>query len=107
MITTDGCLSIDGRHIILTSKDLDQIQTFIKILRLKNKIGLKYSSYNREKIYYQVQFGNVKFYRFLLSIGLTPRKTNSLFKKKVLENTVGFGYNTKTSRGAGTVDRHA
>ncbi|QQG40644.1 MAG: hypothetical protein HYV37_03750 [Candidatus Levyibacteriota bacterium] len=83
LITTDGSLSIDGRHINLTSKDLDQIQTFIKILNLKNKIGLKYSSYTHEKKYYQVQFGNVKFYRFLLSIGLTPHKTKTLGSIKI------------------------
>lgn len=78
LITTDGSLSIDGRHINLTSKDIDQIQTFIRILDLKNKIGIKYSSQSKEKEYYQVQFGNVKLYRFLVSIGLTPNKTKTI-----------------------------
>ena len=82
LIVTDGCLSKDGRHIDLTSKDLDQIQTFIKILGLKNKIGLKSSSTSNRK-YYRVQFGNVKFYRFLLSIGLTPRKSKTIGEIKV------------------------
>lgn len=83
LITTDGSLSIDGRHINLTSKDLEQIKTFKKILHLNNKIGLKYSSYTRERIYYQVQFGNVKLYRFLKSIGLTPHKTKTLSRLKI------------------------
>lgn len=78
LITTDGSLSIDGRHINLTSKDIDQIKTFIKILNLKNKIGIKYSSQSKEKEYYQVQFGNVKLYRFLVSIGLTSNKTKTI-----------------------------
>ena len=78
LITTDGSLSIDGRHINLTSKDIDQIRTFAKILGLKNKIGLKYSSYKKDKEYYQIQFGNVKFYRFLMKIGLTPHKTKTI-----------------------------
>lgn len=78
LLTTDGSLSIDGRHINLTSKDLDQIQTFARILNLKNKIGRKYSSYAHEKKYFQIQFGNVKFYRFLQKIGLTPNKTKTL-----------------------------
>lgn len=78
LLTTDGSLSIDGRHINLTSKDIDQIKTFARILNLKNKIGNKYSSYIQEKKYFQIQFGNVKFYRFLQNIGLTPNKTKTL-----------------------------
>lgn len=39
LLTTDGNLSKDGKHINLTSKDLDQIKTFKKCLGLKNKIG--------------------------------------------------------------------
>lgn len=83
LITTDGSLSIDGRHINLTSKDIDQIRTFAKLLKLKNKIGLKYGSYSREKKYYQIQFGNVKLYKFLQKIGLTPHKTKTLGSLKV------------------------
>ena len=78
LIVTDGSLSIDGRHINLTSKDLDQIKTFASLLHLKNKIGRKKSSYNPQGIYYQIQFGDVQFYRFLLSIGITPNKTKGL-----------------------------
>ncbi len=83
LLTTDGSLSIDGRHINLTSKDIDQIKTFAKILGLKNKIGLKSSTYNPKGIYYQIQFGNVELYRFLLSIGLTPNKTKTLGSLKI------------------------
>lgn len=83
LITTDGSLSVDGRHINLTSKDIAQIQTFAEILSLKNKIGLKHSSYNPNGKYYQIQFGNVKLYKFLVSIGLTPNKTKTLGVLKV------------------------
>lgn len=75
LITTDGSLSKDGRHIVFVSKDLEQIETLTKILNLNNKIGKRKSSYNLEPIYHYIQFGNVKFYRFLLSIGLMPNKT--------------------------------
>ena len=78
LITTDGCLSKDGRHIDLTSKDLEQINNFKKILRLKNKIGFKYPGGDRNKFCYRIQFGDVKFYDFLLSIGLSPHKSKSL-----------------------------
>ena len=83
LITTNGCLSKDGRHIELTSKDLEQIQNFQGIFKLKNKISLKKSSYNPNGLYYHVQFGNVKFYNFLLSIGLTSHKSKTLGAIKV------------------------
>lgn len=78
LITTDGSLSKDGRHIVLVSKDKDQIQNFAKILNLKNRIGLKASTYTGKKIYHQIQFSNVKLYRFLVNIGLGPNKTKSI-----------------------------
>ena len=78
LITTDGSLSKDGRHISLTSKDIEQIYNFSKALNLKNKIGKKTSSYGKGKLYYVIQFGNIKFYKFLLSIGLHPNKTKTI-----------------------------
>ena len=78
LITTDGSLSKDGRHLNLTSKDLDQIQNFAKVLDLKAKISLKKGAFTDEKKYYFIQFGDVKLYRFLLSIGLYPNKSKTL-----------------------------
>ena len=83
LITTDGNLSKDGRHIDLTSKDLDQISTFSKLLGLNNKIGLKDSGTSQGKKYYRIQFSNVQLYRFLLSIGLTPTKSKSIGELKI------------------------
>lgn len=83
LMATDGNLSKDGRHLDFTSKDLQLIKTFLSILNLKNKIGLKKSSYNRNGIYYRVQFGNVKFYKFLLGIKLTPNKTKTIGELKI------------------------
>ena len=77
LITSDGSLSKDQRHINLTSKDIDQILTFARVLDLKNKIGTKTNG-NKQCLYYQIQFGNVKLYRFLVSIGLTPNKSKTL-----------------------------
>jgi hypothetical protein len=77
LITTDGCLSKDGRHIDLTSKDLEQIETFLKAIEIKAKITLKSSGYSSKK-YYRTQFSNVKLYRFLLKIGLTPAKSKTI-----------------------------
>ena len=75
LIATDGCLYNDGRHINLTSKDLDQIETFKKCLGKNNKVGLKSSGFSKQRKYYYVQIGDVGLYRFLQQVGLTPRKS--------------------------------
>lgn len=77
LIATDGCLSLDKRHIDLTSKDIQLLKTFKKCLGLKNKIGLKNGG-KSDKKYYRVQFGNVKFYQWLAKIGLAPHKTKTI-----------------------------
>jgi len=77
LITTDGNLSKDGRHIDFTSKDLDQLRTFLKCLCIKNKIGRKTSGYSGQKCT-RIQFGDVIFYKFLLGLGLHPAKSKTL-----------------------------
>lgn len=80
LITTDGSLSIDGRHIAFVSKDRQLISTFKNCLGLKNKIGLRRGGFTGKKNYYCVQFGDVNFYEWLLNIGLTPNKTKTINK---------------------------
>lgn len=80
LILTDGNLSPDGRHISFTSKDRELINHFVNILKLHCKIYKKSSGSVKEKKYYVAQFGDVNFYRFLLSIGLMPRKTKVVDK---------------------------
>lgn len=75
LLTADGNLSPDGRHINFTSKDEELIGVFKKCLNLSNKIGRKARGGGKEKKYYVIQFGDVNFYRFLLSIGLMPKKS--------------------------------
>jgi hypothetical protein len=79
LITTDGSLSSDRRHITFISKDIDLIKTFKRCLSLNNKICPKRSGYSN-KMYHKIQFGNVKFYRWLLRIGLMPNKTKIVNK---------------------------
>jgi hypothetical protein len=76
LITTDGNLSSDGRHVSFVSKDKEQISNFIKCLRLTNNIG-GHNSGNINPAF-RVQFGDVLFYNFLLLIGLTPHKSKTL-----------------------------
>lgn len=77
LIATDGNLSSDGRHLELTSKDIEQIRTFKRCLNLKNRIGWKTSGYSSKR-YPRIQFGNVRLYNWLMGIGLMPRKSKRL-----------------------------
>ncbi|MFA4888042.1 MAG: LAGLIDADG family homing endonuclease [Candidatus Omnitrophota bacterium] len=83
LITTDGSISKDRRHINFTTSDLQLAKLFKKILSLPNKIGKKASSSGAEKKYYFIQFGDVKFYNWLKTIGLTNNKTYRLGKLKI------------------------
>lgn len=78
LIASDGCLSKDGRHIDFTSKDFELVQTFSRLLKLKNKIGTKGRSKTDNRLYYRVEFGNVSLYRFLLKIGITSKKSKTI-----------------------------
>lgn len=78
LLTTDGNLSKDGRHINLRSSEIDLLNTFKKCLNLKNKIG-----YTDGQRGYRLQFGNVQFYNWLLKIGLFPAKTYTIGEIKV------------------------
>jgi hypothetical protein len=81
-LTTDGNLSNDRRHIDFTSKDKEQISNFMGCLKIRNKIGIKTSGYSGKKAF-RIQFGDINFYRFLLDIGLTPRKSKTLKAIKI------------------------
>ncbi|MCR4305976.1 MAG: hypothetical protein NUV73_02750 [Candidatus Daviesbacteria bacterium] len=74
-IATDGYLSIDGRHIILTSKDREHLYKIRKALFLENIVGRKTRASGEERRFSQLQFGDVNFYKYLITIGLTSRKS--------------------------------
>lgn len=76
LLVADGCLSKDGRHIDFTSKDKDLVNLFKKCLRLDTKVSSKLSGSGN--VAYHTQFGDVLFYDFLLSIGLTPAKSKTI-----------------------------
>ncbi len=78
LITSDGNLSKDNRHINFTSKDLYLAILFKNHLKIDNKIGKKSRSNTEEKKYYFIQIGDVNFYRFLTKIGLKPNKSKKL-----------------------------
>ena len=80
LLTSDGNLSPDGRHLKIVSKDLDLINIFKNCLGIDNKISLVSSGYSKgsDRKYYAVQFGNVKLYNFLKLIGLGPNKSKNI-----------------------------
>jgi len=83
LLTTDGNLSKDGRHMDFTSKDKELVELFKKCLQLNNKIGRKNSGSCPKKKYYRVQFGNIVFYRWLQRLGLTPHKSKTIGTLKI------------------------
>lgn len=85
-IAADGHLSKDGRHINITSKDEKHLIKIKNVLGLNVKIGKKARGGSKNKIYAYLQFGDVKFYRYLLSIGFVQEKSLKIGKIKVDKN---------------------
>ena len=84
LLVSDGSLSKDGRHIEFTSKDFELVNLFKKCWNLENKITFKFNSCGNKT--YRIQFSNVKLYKNLLLIGLTPNKSKTLSQLKVPSN---------------------
>lgn len=82
LLVTDGSLSKDGRHLELTSTDIEQLENFNKCLNLNVKITWKTGGFVKKK-YPRIQFSDVKFYRWLLKIGLMPNKTKIIGDIKI------------------------
>ena len=73
LITSDGNLSKDGRHVDITAKDRYFLRTITAKLGLANKIGIKNKDTYKEA--HRLQISNKNFYDFLLSIGLRQNKS--------------------------------
>ncbi|MGH7334324.1 MAG: LAGLIDADG family homing endonuclease [Candidatus Rokuibacteriota bacterium] len=76
LIATDGNLSTDGRHMSVTSKDLDLLEALRRCLQLQTPISKTRNSTG--KVYHRVQWGDRGLYDWLLAIGLTPAKSLTL-----------------------------
>ena len=83
LLASDGSLSKDGRHVVLVSTDLDQIENFRSALRLTQKISVHGSFDAIRKKAFRVQIGDVLFYEFLLTIGFTPNKSQTIGRLKI------------------------
>lgn len=73
LMATDGCLISNRRHLNFKSADEQLVRTFLECLgrpmrysRIVGKTG---------NFHYVVQFGDVRFYKWLETVGLMPRKS--------------------------------
>ncbi len=83
IIATDGNLSSDERHIVITSKDKDLLEDIKQSFSLSTKIGSKANGSSEEKKYFVLQIGDKHFYNFLVSLGLTKNKSKTIGKLKI------------------------
>lgn len=77
LIASDGCLVNDDRHINITSKDREIIDSCQKILNMNVRVGTKIGGYSGTSSF-NLQFSNVALYDFLLECGLTPAKSKTM-----------------------------
>jgi intein-encoded DNA endonuclease-like protein len=83
LIVADGNLSSDQRHVNITSKDIDHLEKVKKALRLKCAVSMKSRDKEKHKIYGFLQFSDVKFFAYLQTIGLHPKKSLTLQALKI------------------------
>jgi len=76
LIATDGCLISGRSQIAFVSLDRTLCEVLLGTLRRSNKIRTTLTDSGTTA--YRVQFGDARLYRWLLSIGLTPRKSLTL-----------------------------
>lgn len=73
LIAADGCLSRDGRHIDITAKDRQFLESLAKKLKISNSVCKKRNGSG--KIQYRIQISSSTFHAFLKSVGLVSRKS--------------------------------
>ncbi len=83
LLATDGYISNDNRHVVLTSSDHEQIVTFRNCLSKTNKISINPASSISKKVSYRIQIGDVVLLEWLNSIGLYNRKSLTIGKLEI------------------------
>ena len=83
LLTTDGNLSKDGRHITMRSSDIQLLKAFKECLNLTAKIAQSKNDGWAIRPSYRVQFSHVQLYRWLLKIGLFANKTYTIGELKI------------------------
>ncbi len=85
IVATDGNLSSDGRHIVITSKDRELLDDIRDFLSLSVSIGVKASGSSIDKKYSVLQIGDKNFFLFLESIGIMKNKSKIIKEIRVPE----------------------
>ena len=75
LLATDGCQT-DGRHLAFPSADRELVEILLRCLGKTNKIAEVQT--RAGGILYRTQIGDVAFCRWLLTVGVTPRKSLTL-----------------------------
>ena len=83
LLTTDGNMSKDGRHIVMRSSDKDLLKTFNSCLKIKNKIATTHNNGYAKRPSYRVQYSNASLYRWFVTVGLKPAKTYTIGALKI------------------------
>ncbi|MDP3901199.1 MAG: LAGLIDADG family homing endonuclease [bacterium] len=83
LLTADGCLSKDGRHIQFSSSETTLVKILKKALSITNKPTKYARGGETEKKYFFLSFGDKVFYSFLITIGLCPAKSKVIKSVKV------------------------
>jgi len=83
LISSDGWLMSDERHIGFGSKEIELIEKFKEALSLTNKIIESAFHKKINKTYFIIRFGDKLFYKFLNKIGLTHAKSKTIKSVKI------------------------
>lgn len=75
LLVTDGNLSKDGRHLNFRSSDMDLILTVKRLLTLQAHILENSNDTYAKKPCYRLDWSDITFYNWLVSIGLMPAKS--------------------------------
>ena len=75
LLATDGCQT-DGRHLAFPSADRELVESLLRCLGKTNKIAVVRT--RTGGVMYKTQIGDVAFCRWLLTVGVTPRKSLTL-----------------------------
>ena len=76
LTATDGCLITGRRKVNFKSADRDLVATYLRTLGRTNRI--KTARTRTGGTVYFTEFGDAALYRWMLTIGLTPRKSLTL-----------------------------
>jgi hypothetical protein len=100
IITTDGCLAQDGRHLSVSSKDVQLLETVRGCLGLRVAIT-PYRGGNGWT-YHHLQWGSRLFHAWLVELGLMPAKSRRLAALAIPDDYfVDFLYATLRLPGVG------